>query len=382
MTGAVNKSRPVVNALHVINGEFYAGAERVQDLLADRLCDFGYRVLFVCLKRGEFQRRLERGPRQSLLLPMGSRLDVFGVARNVAKYARATNCRLIHTHTTRSALVGAAASAWSKLPLVHHVHSPTARDSTRRWVNLINATTERLALRQASALLPVSQSLARDLRRQGHAEALITAVPNGVKVSNVCADPGLDPALSVGMVALFRPRKGVEVLLKALAQLHRQGSSVRLRAIGEFETPAYERAVRGLCAELGLGDKVEWLGFCRDVNRELSRVDVLALPSLFGEGMPMVVLEAMAAGLPVVATRVEGVEEVIRDGKEGILVQPEDVQGLAGAIGRMAADRSTLREMGAAGRKRQRDEYSDLIMAERLSAVYDRVLGCHAEGVA
>lgn len=372
MTSAPGEHVPV---LHVINGEFYAGAERVQELLADRLPEYGYRAGFVCLKQGQFERALAESPHPCHRLTMRSRLDLLRQAAMLARHVRETRSRLIHTHTPRSALVGALASLRSGVPFVHHVHSPTSRDSARAWLNRINTLAERAALLRARALLPVSQSLARDLRQQGYSDRRITVIPNGVAVSEQTAQPWISGVLTLGTVALFRPRKGMEVLIESMARMREQGRAVRLRAVGGFETPEYESRIRGLCRRLAVEDLVEWRGFRRDVAAELSKVDVLVLPSLFGEGMPMVVLEAMAVGLPVVASRVEGVPEVVRDGRDGVLVEPGDPEALAAALGKLADAPSALSAMGASGRNRQRQEFSDFAMAERLSRVYDRLLG-------
>ena len=363
-----------VLVLHVITGEFYAGAERVQALLADRLPEFGYRASFVCLKRGKFLEALEKSPHPCRAVTMRSRLDVLRNARTIARHARDTNCRLIHTHTPRGALVGSLSASLAGLPMVHHVHSPTSRDSARKLINGINALVERASLRRARALIPVSESLANDLRARGYGDGRIMPIPNGVALCDLPPKPARRGELTVGTVALFRPRKGTEVLLRALARLVAQGRAVRLRAVGPFETPEYERSVRALCRSLGLDARVEWRGFRQDVAAELAAMDVMVLPSLFGEGMPMVVLEAMAVGLPVVATRVEGVPEVVRDGQDGLLVQPGDDAALADALGRLAAEPSLIEAMGASGRRRQRETFSDVAMAERLSRLYDRVL--------
>jgi len=178
----------------------------------------------------------------------------------------------------------------------------------------------------------------------------------------------------LGTVALFRPRKGVEVLLEALAKLRSEGLPVRLRAVGGFETPEYERQVKRLAGELGLADAVDWVGFVEDVDGEWARIDLFVLPSLFGEGLPMVVLEAMAAGVPVVATRVEGVPEAIRDAEDGLLADPGDPGSLAQVIGRVVrgeVDWSALRESALV---RHAEKFSDSAMAAGVAGVYRRVL--------
>ena len=148
---------------------------------------------------------------------------------------------------------------------------------------------------------------------------------------------------TLGAVALFRPRKGIEVLLEALAMLRSRNVNVRLRAVGGFETPLYKADVLGLAERLDLAEAIDWIGFTRNVNRELAKIDLFVLPSLFGEGLPMVVLEAMAAGLPVVASRVEGVPEAVVHRETGLLVEPGSVSQLAAGDRRNRHRRRRLR---------------------------------------
>ena len=97
---------------------------------------------------------------------------------------------------------------------------------------------------------------------------------------------------TIGTTALFRPRKGLEALLEALASLRERSFDVRLRAVGPFETKIYEKEMKRRAAKLELDAAIDWVGFVRDVQSQLSKMDVFVLPSLFGEGLPMVVLEA------------------------------------------------------------------------------------------
>jgi glycosyltransferase involved in cell wall biosynthesis len=177
---------------------------------------------------------------------------------------------------------------------------------------------------------------------------------------------------------MFRPRKGIEVMLEAIALLKSRGMSVRLRAVGGFETPEYEREAKDFTARLGLEDSVEWTGFRRDVDAELDAMDIFVLPSLISEGMPMSVLEAMAAGVPVVGTRVDGVIDLIRDGVDGLLVSPGDAGDLADALLKIisgAVDWSRLREIA---HRRHAEMYSDQTMAAGVAAVYDEILAGRA----
>ena len=310
--------------LQVINGEHYSGAERVQDLLAQRLPEFGFSVDFACVKPGCFAQRRECRRAAVWELPMRARMDMCPVWQLV-RIVRRINAVLLHAHTPRSLIVARLAAMISGLPLVYHVHSPTARDSTRALRNWLNNATERLSLRGVDRLITVSRSLAEHMRGEGVEPDRIVTVANGVPAGPCAVDRAIPRGTwTVGTVALFRPRKGFEVLLESIASLRQLGVPVRLRAVGGFESPEYETAVRRRADQLGLNADIDWVGFTRDVDAQWSRMDVFVLPSLFGEGLPMVVLEAMAACVPVIATRVEGVPEAIDDGVEGVLVEPSD----------------------------------------------------------
>ena len=363
------------NILHVINGEFYAGAERVQDLLALRLPESGYEVGFACLKAGIFDsKRLARSA-PLYNFPMSSQYDL-GLAFGLADTIRRENYALVHTHSPRAALVGQAASWLAGVPMVHHVHSPSARDTEEGWRNRRNAIVERFSLLRASKLIPVSASLEKYLLAGGYAAQRIRPVFNGVPImekTRLGYAPG--QPFVVGMVALFRPRKGIEVLLEALAILRSEGHDARLHAVGPFETEQYQSEILSLAARLGLTDSIRWTGFTSDVAAEFAHMNVFALPSLFGEGMPMVVLEAMAAGLPVVSTTVEGIPEVVRHGREGFLTAPENPAGFADELRRFVTGQADPEEIGDAGWERQRTTFSDHAMASGVAEVYSEVLG-------
>ena len=267
------------------------------------------------------------------------------------------------------------ASRLTGVPLVHHIHSPTDHDSTHPWQDRMNAWAERLGLRQASALIAVSASLGQYVRRQGYAADRVAVIPNGVPARRpIPARDATDTTWTLGMIALFRPRKGIEVLLHALALLRSQGLAVRLRAVGDFESAPYGRKVRELARRLGLAEAIDWIGFQRDIDSQLAQMDLLVLPSLFGEGLPMVLLEAMSAGLPVVASAVEGIPEAVRDGREGLLVPPGDPEQLASAIGRVVGGQLDWRALRTACLRRHAERFSETRMAADVAAVYRRVL--------
>jgi glycosyltransferase involved in cell wall biosynthesis len=165
----------------------------------------------------------------------------------------------------------------------------------------------------------------------------------------------------------------LETLLEALSALGREGRDVRLRAVGRFETPEYEREIHALVERLGVGERVNWRGFQSDVAAELAAMDLFVLPSLFGEGLPMVVLEAMSHGVPVIGTRVEGVPEAVRADVDGLIVTPGDSVALAEAVRRFIDGSVDWQGLRRNAHARQAESFSDRSMAEGLARIYRRV---------
>lgn len=359
--------------LHLINGEHYSGAERVQDLLAQRLPDFGYQAGLVCLKKGRFEQMRQARQSPLYLTPMQSRWD-FSIVRTLRKIVRQDGYQLLHAHTPRSVMIGTMLSRATGVPLLFHVHSPTSHDSTRRWQNKLNHWIEKESLRRAERLVAVSHSLADHMARAGYAAEKITVVHNGVPAAPLPERRPPGGPWTLGSVALFRPRKGVEILLEAMSRLVRQKVDVQLRAVGPFETAEYESQIRDRVHKLGLGDRVTWTGFTSQVANELRQMDLFILPSLFGEGLPMVVLEAMACGTPVLATRVEGTPEAIRDGIDGWLVPAGSPADLADAVAGIVADADCWNAARSSAHLRQQQYFSDVSMARGMADVYDRLL--------
>jgi glycosyltransferase involved in cell wall biosynthesis len=373
--GRDGHARPTtVRVLHLINGEHYAGAERVQDLLALRLPEFGVEPALACLKPDRFPvlRRSQATPLYAL--PMRNRWD-FRPAAKLARLLRRERFDLLHTHTPRAALIGQIASALSGVPMIHHVHGQTATEIRRRWWSGLMARVERISLSRAAAVIAVSPTAARYMAMHGIVESRLRVVPNGVPAQDTLL-PRSSPRgeWTLGTIALFRPRKGLETVLNGLSLLRRQGFSVRLRAVGSFETADYQREVMQYAAGLQLEGQVDWLGFQSDIDRQLAKMDLLVFPSLLAEGLPMVPLEAMAAGVPIVASRVDGVTDLIRDGIEGLLCRPGDADDLAAAVARIIRGELDWQTLRRRAHRRQREEFSDQAMAASIAQLYREVL--------
>lgn len=363
-----------IKVLHLVNGEHYAGAEKVQDVLALNLGKFGYEVGFACLKPGKFPAARRAQDAHLFELPMKSRLDVKPLKRLV-RLIRDEDYQLVHTHTPRTVMVGSVAARLAGVPLVHHVHMQTQGELVHRLRGKVNAWIERRSLKRAARIIAVSDSLRRYIVAQGVAADRVEVAYNGVPSPPFVRDD--QPPLAnwnIGCVALFRPRKGIEVLLQAVAGLRRQGLPARLRLVGRFETGEYEREIHRLAQQIDLEPYIDWVGFTTDVNGELVKMDTLVLPSVLAEGLPMVVIEAMAAGVPVVGSDVDGITDCIRDGQDGLLATPGDADSLRSQLARLISGQTDWRAIRAAALVRHCERFSDVAMAERVSHIYDEIL--------
>jgi glycosyltransferase involved in cell wall biosynthesis len=367
-----------LRVLHVVNGEHFSGAERVQSHLGRCLHQYGVAVDFASVKPGTFSDMVDaKGGEWGIgyRIEMSHRFD-FRVVRAIQELINDTRYDLLHAHTPRSAMVTAVASHLSGVPWVYHVHSPTSRDSTKAFSNRVNAWIEKLSLRNCRHLITVSHSLREDCIVGGVKSENVTVVHNGVPAIRPerTATPTPGGRWVLGMIALIRARKGLEVALDSIAKLRAAGHEVVLRIIGSFETEEYRRTIEDQIDHLRLHEGIVQVGFTSDVPAELAKLDAMLLPSLFGEGLPMVVLEAMAAAVPVIATRVEGTPEAVTHGIEGLLAQPRDAESLAEAIAELVTGKYDWKTMSEAAFQTHAAKFSDHAMARGTAEVYRRVL--------
>jgi glycosyltransferase involved in cell wall biosynthesis len=224
-------------------------------------------------------------------------------------------------------------------------------------------------LRSADAVVALTRSWAAELSRFAAVDAYV--IPNAPDIDPEPLARAAAGPPTVAYLGHLYADKGVYELVDAVAAVRRTHPDVRLVLAGQGRE-------RERLLEVGrerLGDAVELPGWLMGpAKRELlATATCLALPS-YHEGLPLVVLEAMHAGLPVVATPVGGVPEVARDGEEALLVPPRDVPALADALGRVLGDAGLRERLGAAARARAEAEYSVDAFRDRVGTLYRAVL--------
>ncbi len=234
-----------------------------------------------------------------------------------------------------------------------------------RWLKApLQILLGQITARVADRVLAPSAATALEIRRDYRVDdvGVVPNVTGGLPVEpagNLEGNPEGEPGYLL-FVGRLRIRKGVEVLLEALRELRRRFPSAVLKIAGDGE---HRERLERKVAELGLGPSVVFLGTCgaARVRTLLEGAAALVVPSTY-EGMPLVVLEAMEAGVPVVASRVSGIPEVVVE-ETGWLVPPEDPAALAGALAEILADPDEAKRRGEAGRRRVEEKYRPAVAA-------------------
>lgn len=227
-----------------------------------------------------------------------------------------------------------------------------------RWLNA--------GVRRVDALQCISRYTEQMLRKAGYPPARLVSLPNAVDCQRFQprARTGGN-ALRVVFVGRHVPVKGIDTLIRAWSRLDR-ATPHRLVLAGAGPETA---ALKALCAELGVAGSVEFPGEVHDVPALLSRADVYAQASL-REGLPNAVLEAMASGLPIVATRISGHEDVVDDGRNGLLVPVNDADALTSALATLLLDPAKRKRMGLASREVMEQRYCTEQVLSHLVALY------------
>jgi glycosyltransferase involved in cell wall biosynthesis len=181
--------------------------------------------------------------------------------------------------------------------------------------------------------------------------------------------PGTGPGTLI-CVGRLSPEKGQAGLLHAFAELRERNRDLKLRLVGDGPD---RQALEALASDLGLADRLTFLGRLTEEETlaEIARSDILVLPS-FMEGLPVVLMEAMALGVPVIASRVAGIPELVEDGMDGLLFAPSDWNDLAGCIERLLADETVYAVVADHGKRKVADEFDVRKSAEALSLLFER----------
>lgn len=288
----------------------------------------------------------------------------------------------VHTHSSKAGLLGRWAAWLTRVPVIIHTphghvfHGHFSKITSKVFLFIEKVTD--LITDRTIALTKGEQSDYLNLSVTKKPKLAI--IHSGVDV-NKFIFPDIDirekrrslgvkqEDIVVGTVGWLLPIKGPVYLLKAMQQVWQTHPNIKLVFVGKGEL---ELNLKSMAREVGAQDKVLFPGWRDDVHEIMQVFDIFVLPSL-NEGMGRVIVEAMAAEKPVVASNTGGIPDLVLDGKTGYLVEPGDSEGLAVAIGKLIENPELRQKMGQAGRKRCH-LFSEELMVEKLDALYTKLL--------
>jgi glycosyltransferase involved in cell wall biosynthesis len=317
---------------------------------------------------------------KNLVQPLRPVKDVLAVVELIS-FLRKNRYHIVHTHNSKAGFVGRLAAKIAGIPVViHTVHGFAFHDQEPVWRQSLFRNLEKFASHMCDKMIFISQPLVdwalREkivLRRDKIAKIYsgidldrfrpVTEVEkNRIREKwNIRHDDAV-----IGIVSKLWKGKGHESLILAFKEVKKDIKGARLVIVGEGPL---DSMLHELAEKLDLTDSVLFTGFQMDVAAIISSFDVAVLPSYF-EGMGRVLLEAMAMEKPVVASRVGGIPELVKDGVNGFLITPGDVKGLADALKKLLNDKGLANIMGRDGRKGITDKFSADAMVRSISNIY------------
>lgn len=397
-----------LRVLQVVRNLDIGGAQEVVRTLARNLQEEGHMAVVCTLRDGPLRSDLEalgvpvevvRPRARSVLSPVSWIRETQRIKSEFAELVKQREIDVIQTHLLRSVdFAIASLRRTDSLPLVfwtfHNVNFVLRREHVKGHTWLLGPKRMayrylyRFGSRRVNGLIAVSDETRRAMLEEiGDVTDRIHVIPNGVDADlyqrqevrqEVRRDLGVDESAPlIIMVGTFKKQKGHTYLIDALSRIVDHHPDVRVLFVGDGELrDEVERRI----VTTGLGEVVQLLGNRRDVPRLLGASDMFVLPSLW-EGLPMALLEAMAAGLPCIATRVSGSSQVIEQGSSGLLVQPGDADDLEIALRRLLADRALADALGRAGRQRVLDHFSSRQQARKHIELFRTELAAVRTGV-
>ncbi len=355
----------VMNILHIVLGLNIGGLERlVLDLVRFRSRDINPTIL--CLeKKGP----LGEGINDIRIMELGKKdgfdWKLFTRIRDIAKEGRID---LIHTHNQAAHIYGSIAGLISGIPVVHTKHGRNRSED--RKATCLNRLCSMLSRKVVTVSVDSAQVSTVIENVPAHK---VTTIHNGIDIdafSSLSPSRSASPAVNIGIVARLVPDKDHLTLLRSCKILARDFSNFTLFLVGDG--PLRE-GLQAAAVELGIARNVRFMGFRHDVATLLRSFDIFALSSVT-EGLSLTLLEAMASGIPIVATDVGGNSEVVVHGKTGFIVPAQSPEAFADKLLLLSKDSKLRVQMGNAGRKRVEEKFNIRITAKRYEALYHEII--------
>ena len=315
------------------------------------------------------------------IFPCNGRLDK-NTIRMIKDYMQTNRIRILHSHNYKSNFYARRALSNSNIRWVVTSHGRRSGIKLSLY-HLLNT----YITRRADRIVAVSKEIVNKMKLAGVDSTKITLIENGVSLNrfqNKIDSNSIRESLRikkgvpvVGVVGALTEEKGHSYLLKAIPMVVQRFPETAFLLVGDGRERPY---LESMASKLGIADSVIFAGMRNDIPEILSMLDAFVLPSL-DEGLPIALLEAQAAKVPVVATSVGAIPDVLEDGVTGILIPPKDPQAIADAMIKILSDKKLATEIAQKGFERVRDHFSSEKMGEKYITIYKELIegrGCWA----
>lgn len=377
-TGVILENNKSVPIIYVALSLDIGGLERIIVDLVKKLDKNKFKPIVCCLcKKGVLANEIEKFGIDVIELEKKRGIDYYATIK-LARILREKRIQIIHSHNINAHIHSFLAAKIANTPIIittkHGAGLPFKNSLSKMlWTKSINLFTDRI--------VTVSEDIKNILLNDGNINPnKITTIINGINIENYSREIDTrkkkreigisDEDLIIGNVARLSREKGHNILLEAFSIVLKEVSNARLVLVGDGPL---RKNLEDKAKELGIINKINFLGFRHDINELLKIFDVFVLPSIT-EGISLALLEAMSAGLPIVATNVGGNPEIVIDGQTGLLVPPNDPYSMSKAILKVMDDKNFAKQMGLAGKALAQKQFSIEAMVSQYEQLYQNIL--------
>jgi len=374
------------NLLYVFDNLEFGGGERVFAQLINRLSGERYKIMVACLPTGAFIEKIEGSEVEVKSVDMRSRFNP-GVILRLANLMKRENVDIVHSQGARADFFARIAAKLAGVPIVvSTVPMPVEGFDVSPIRKLTYTVFNRFSERFVDRFIVVSDSLEKIMiEKHGIGPQRVVKIYNGIEKDEYCiADEEIAYRRSkfrkelglgedvpvVGAIGRLVWQKGFEYLIEAIPDLLKEFKKARFLIVGEGPL---KDGLNVKSKMLKIEDKIIFTGFRSDIKEILASIDILVMPSLL-EGLPIVLLEAMAMMKPIVATDIDGIKEVLDNGKTGLLIPPKNPRALTYAIVNLLLHRDKAYQMGIDARKVVEERFEVDIMVQKVEKVYEELL--------
>ena len=373
-TGEAEVQRRRIKIAHIITLLELGGAQENTLYTCENLDKNKFDVLLICGKGGildEKTKNIKTYFVKELIREINPIKDLIALVK-IYKILKKEKPDIVHTHSSKAGIIGRWAAYLAKVcKIVHTFHGFGFHDYQNFLIKYIYIATERLTATITDRFIAVShENITKGLQNKIGTKGIYSMIRSGIKLQNYQTqidikmkrqEFGITNEKVVGMIACFKPQKSPLDFVSVAESICKENANTKFLLVGDG---ILRNKIESLISKLNLKDKIILTGWRKDVNEIIKIFDVFVLTSLF-EGLPRVVIEAMASGIPVVATYIDGTREIVHEGLTGFVTQPHEIEKMAERVLRLLNNPNLCEKLTSEAKKRISEFDIDLMVKQQ-----------------